>query len=106
MQIEIIRGLPADATISLYRCGPMVDLCTGPHLPSTGYLKACGVTNMSRAFWRADVHKEALMRVYAITFPGGWGWGGGLQGGGWGAGCAGAGGGGVGGRLWAWLCVA
>jgi hypothetical protein len=49
----------------------MVDLCHGPHLPSTGYLKAAGVTNMSRAFWRADVNKEALMRVYAITFPGG-----------------------------------
>jgi hypothetical protein len=38
-QIEIIQGLPEDATISLYRVGPMVDLCTGPHLPSTGCLK-------------------------------------------------------------------
>jgi threonyl-tRNA synthetase len=69
LQIEIIQGLPEDATISLYRCGPMVDLCHGPHLPSTGMLKAVGVTNVSRAFWRADVTKEPLQRVYAITFP-------------------------------------
>ena len=60
MQVEIISGLPADATISLYRCGPMVDLCTGPHLPNTGYLKAVAVNAMSRAFWRADVNREPL----------------------------------------------
>ncbi|WIA11803.1 hypothetical protein OEZ86_002795 [Tetradesmus obliquus] len=68
-KIEIINGLPADATISLYRVGPMVDLCTGPHLPSTSFLKAAAVTNVSRAFWRADVTKEPLQRVYGITFP-------------------------------------
>eukprot|EP00882_Tetradesmus_deserticola_P016344 GHRQ01017451.1.p1 GENE.GHRQ01017451.1~~GHRQ01017451.1.p1 ORF type:complete len:196 (+),score=110.66 GHRQ01017451.1:351-938(+) len=69
MQIEIINGLPEDATISLYRVGPMVDLCHGPHLPSTAFLKAAAVTNVSRAFWRADVTKEPLQRVYGITFP-------------------------------------
>eukprot|EP00775_Hariotina_reticulata_P003330 gene3330-3607_t len=68
-KIEIINGLPEDATISLYRVGPMVDLCHGPHLPNTSLLKAVGVTNVSRAFWRADVTKEPLQRVYAITFP-------------------------------------
>jgi hypothetical protein len=47
----------------------MVDLCHGPHLPNTSHLKAVGVTNVSRAFWRADVTKEPLQRVYAITFP-------------------------------------
>jgi threonyl-tRNA synthetase len=47
----------------------MVDLCSGPHLPNTGFLKAVGVTNCSRAFWRADVNREPLQRVYAITFP-------------------------------------
>lgn len=47
----------------------MVDLCTGPHLPSTSFLKAAAVTNVSRAFWRADVTKEPLQRVYGITFP-------------------------------------
>ena len=49
--------------------GPMVDLCSGPHIPSTSMIKAVDVTNMSRAFWRGDVTKEGLMRVYAITFP-------------------------------------
>lgn len=66
---EIITDLPADATISLYRCGPMVDLCCGPHVPSTGLLKAAAVTACSRAFWRGDVKREGLQRVYAITFP-------------------------------------
>ena len=47
-------------TISLYRCGPMVDLCTGPHLPNTGYLKAAAVSAMSRANWRGDVTREPL----------------------------------------------
>ena len=61
--------MPEDAVITVYRVGPMVDLCSGPHLPSTGFLKAVGVTNVSRAFWRADVKREALQRVYAITFP-------------------------------------
>lgn len=59
-QVEIIQGLPQEAIISLYRCGPMVDLCHGPHLPNTGYIKAHAVHNMSRAFWRADVKKEPL----------------------------------------------
>ncbi|KAK9915530.1 hypothetical protein WJX75_000385 [Coccomyxa subellipsoidea] len=66
---EIIRGLPEDATISLYRCGPMVDLCHGPHLPNTGLLRASAVSAMNRAFWRADVNREPLQRVYGITFP-------------------------------------
>ncbi|CAK0779434.1 hypothetical protein CVIRNUC_004773 [Coccomyxa viridis] len=66
---EIIQGLPQDATISLYRCGPMVDLCHGPHLPNTGLLKASAVSAVNRAHWRADVNKEPLQRVYGITFP-------------------------------------
>ncbi|KAG2439420.1 hypothetical protein HXX76_004777 [Chlamydomonas incerta] len=66
---EIIQGLPADATITIYRVGPMVDLCSGPHLPSTSYLKAISVTQMSRAFWRGDVKREPLQRVYGVTFP-------------------------------------
>jgi hypothetical protein len=61
LQVEIIQGLPDNAIISLYRCGPMVDLCHGPHLPNTGYIKAHAVHNVSRAFWRADVTKEPLM---------------------------------------------
>lgn len=68
-KIEILNGLSPDATISVYRCGPMVDLCTGPHLPSTEPIKAISVSSASRAFWRADVTREPLQRVYGVTFP-------------------------------------
>jgi threonyl-tRNA synthetase len=68
-KVEIITALPAGARITLYRVGPMVDLCRGPHVPHTGILKAVAVTSASRAFWRADVKNDPLQRVYAITFP-------------------------------------
>jgi len=68
-KVEIISGLQADATITLYRNGPMVDLCTGPHVPNTGYLKVAAVTQASRAYWRADAKKDQLQRVYGVTFP-------------------------------------
>jgi len=68
-KVELITNLPADAIISCYRCGPMVDLCTGPHIPNTGYLKALTVSATSRAHWRADVTKDPLVRVYAVSFP-------------------------------------
>jgi threonyl-tRNA synthetase len=68
-KVEIIQALPAEARITLYRVGPMVDLCRGPHVPHTGILKAVAVTSASRAFWRADVKSDPLQRVYAITFP-------------------------------------
>lgn len=68
-KIEMIEALPDSEVITCYKCGPMVDLCTGPHVPNTGVLKAVGVNNMSRAFWRADVNREPLQRVYGITFP-------------------------------------
>lgn len=50
------------------RCGPMVDLCTGPHLPNTGYLRTQAVNNLSRAFWRADVSKDPLQVCYTLGF--------------------------------------
>ena len=59
-QVEIISGLPADATISLYRCGPMVDLCRGPHLPNTGLLKATAVNFFAAAYWKGDQKRESL----------------------------------------------
>ena len=68
-KVEMISAFPDDEVISCYRCGPMVDLCHGPHVPNTGVLKAVGINNMSRAFWRADVTREPLQRVYGITFP-------------------------------------
>ncbi len=71
-QVEIISELPADAVISCYRCGPMVDLCHGPHVPNTGLLKAVGVNSMSRAFWRADVNREPLQVWCADTAVARW----------------------------------
>lgn len=68
-KLEMISAFPDEEVITCYRCGPMVDLCTGPHVPDTGMLKAVGVNNMSSAFWRADVNREPLQRVYGITFP-------------------------------------
>lgn len=69
VQLDIIRNnVEAGAVISLYRCGPMVDLCRGPHVPSTAYIKAISVTNASRAFWRGDTTQDALQRVYGISF--------------------------------------
>lgn len=68
-KMEMIQAFPDNEVISCYRCGPMVDLCTGPHVPDTGVLKAIGINNMSRSFWRADVNREPLQRVYGITFP-------------------------------------
>ncbi len=66
---EMISAFPDQEVISCYRVGPMVDLCHGPHVPTTGHLRAVGVTAMSRAFWRADVAREPLQRVYGIAFP-------------------------------------
>ncbi len=68
-KVELISNLPEDATISCYRCGPMVDLCRGPHLPDTAWIKTVSVNQCSRAHWRADVTKDPLVRVYAVTFP-------------------------------------
>ena len=68
-QVEIISALPRESRITTYRVGPMVDLCRGPHVPSTAAFKAVAVTNASRAFWRGDVKNDPLNRVYAITFP-------------------------------------
>lgn len=68
-KVELITSLPADARITVYRVGPMVDLCRGPHIPHTGFLRAVAVTGASRSFWRGDVTKDPLQRVYAITFP-------------------------------------
>jgi threonyl-tRNA synthetase len=68
-KVEMISAFDDDTTITCYRVGPMVDLCTGPHVPNTGVLKNIAINQMSRAFWRADAQKDSLQRVYGITFP-------------------------------------
>ena len=64
-QVEIITALPPDARITVYRVGPMVDLCRGPHVPHSGHFKAVSVTAASRAYWRGDVKNAPLQRVRA-----------------------------------------
>jgi len=65
---EIIASIPADQKISLYREGEFVDLCRGPHVPSTGKLKVFKLTKVAGAYWRGDHRNEMLQRVYGTAF--------------------------------------
>lgn len=65
---ELIRDLPADVTISLYRQGDFVDLCAGPHVPSTGRVKAVKLQSLAGAYWRGDQKNKMLQRIYGIAF--------------------------------------
>lgn len=62
-KVEIIEGIAAD-TVSLYRQGDWVDLCRGPHVPSTGAIKAFKLTSVAGAYWRGDSRNEQLQRIY------------------------------------------
>ncbi|MDD4108136.1 MAG: threonine--tRNA ligase [Prolixibacteraceae bacterium] len=65
---ELIKELE-DGTITLYEQGNFTDLCRGPHLPSTGYIKAVKLTSVAGAYWRGDEKNKMLTRVYGVTFP-------------------------------------
>ena len=67
-KLELIDGL-ADGTISFYTQGHFTDLCRGPHIPHTGFIKAVKLTNIAGAYWRGDEHNKMLTRIYGITFP-------------------------------------
>ncbi|GAB4858821.1 hypothetical protein Ancab_010299 [Ancistrocladus abbreviatus] len=66
---KIIKDLPEDKTITVYRCGPLVDLCRGPHIPNTYFVKAFCCLKASSAYWRGDRNRESLQRVYGISYP-------------------------------------
>jgi threonyl-tRNA synthetase len=66
---EIIASIPEDQEISLYRQGDFVDLCRGPHIPSTGRLKAFKLTKVAGAYWRGDSNNEMLQRIYGTAWP-------------------------------------
>jgi len=68
-KVELIEELPEGEIISFYKQGEFVDLCRGPHLPSTGKVKAIKLTSMSSAYWRGDAKNKSLQRVYGISFP-------------------------------------
>ncbi|MDR7865192.1 MAG: threonine--tRNA ligase [Sporomusaceae bacterium] len=65
---ELIRDLPEDVTISLYKQGEFVDLCAGPHVPSTGRVKAIKLQSLAGAYWRGDQHNKMLQRIYGTAF--------------------------------------
>ncbi|MES9957265.1 MAG: threonine--tRNA ligase [Sedimenticola sp.] len=65
---EIINDLPADETISVYRQGDFLDLCRGPHVPSTGKLKAFKLMKVAGAYWRGNSDNEMLQRVYGTAW--------------------------------------
>ena len=66
---ELIRDLPEDATISFYKQGDFTDLCAGPHLPSTGKVKAVKLTQVAGAYWRGNEKNKMLQRIYGTAFP-------------------------------------
>ncbi len=66
---EIIASIPAEQDISLYGQGGWVDLCRGPHVPSTGKLKAFKLTKLAGAYWRGDSRNEMLQRIYGTAWP-------------------------------------
>lgn len=67
-KVELISALPDDVIISLYRQGEFVDLCAGPHLPSTGRVKVVKLQNLAGAYWRGDEKRKMLQRIYGTAF--------------------------------------
>ncbi|MBN2809028.1 MAG: threonine--tRNA ligase [Deltaproteobacteria bacterium] len=68
-KVELINELPAGETISLYQSGKFVDLCRGPHLPDTSYLKGCvKLLSVAGAYWRGDEKNRMLQRIYGTAF--------------------------------------
>ena len=67
-KVELIEALE-DGTISFYSNGAFTDLCRGPHLPNTGYIKAIKLTSIAGAYWRGDEKNKMLTRIYGVSFP-------------------------------------
>ena len=67
-KVELINDLE-DGTITYYQNGTFTDLCRGPHLPDTSYIKAVKLTSIAGAYWRGDEHNKMLTRIYGISFP-------------------------------------
>ncbi|NEN23194.1 threonine--tRNA ligase [Cryomorpha ignava] len=67
-KLELIDDLE-DGTITFYEQGRFTDLCRGPHIPNTGFIKAVKLTSIAGAYWRGDENRKQLTRIYGITFP-------------------------------------
>ena len=68
-KVELIQDLPEDAIISFYQQGDFVDLCAGPHMESTGQIKAVKLQSIAGAYWRGDSDRKMLQRIYGTAFP-------------------------------------
>lgn len=67
-KIDLLKDLE-DGTITFYQQGNFVDLCRGPHIPNTGFIKAVKLMNIAGAYWRGDENNKQLTRIYGVTFP-------------------------------------
>ncbi|MDM8174830.1 threonine--tRNA ligase, partial [Olivibacter sp. 47] len=67
-KLDLIKDL-ADGSITFYTQGNFTDLCRGPHIPNTGFIKAIKLTNVAGAYWRGDESRKQLTRIYGVTFP-------------------------------------
>ncbi|SFH37507.1 threonine--tRNA ligase [Pontibacter chinhatensis] len=67
-KLDLIKDLE-DGSITFYEQGNFVDLCRGPHIPNTGFIKAAKVMNIAGAYWRGDEKNKQLTRIYGVTFP-------------------------------------
>lgn len=68
-KVELINDLPEDEVISMYTQGDFTDLCAGPHMESTGQIKAVKLMSVAGAYWRGDSNRQMLQRIYATAFP-------------------------------------
>ena len=68
-KVELINDLPKGEVISFYKQGEFVDLCKGPHIPSTGAVKAIKLLSVAGAYWRGSEKNKMLQRIYGISFP-------------------------------------
>jgi threonyl-tRNA synthetase len=67
-KLDLLEGL-ADGTITFYTQGDFTDLCRGPHIPNTGFIKAVKLMNVAGAYWRGNEKNKQLTRIYAVTYP-------------------------------------
>lgn len=67
LKIELLEGL--EGNISIYSNDEFIDLCRGPHLPSTGYVKSFKLLSVAGAYWKGDEHNQMLSRIYGVSFP-------------------------------------
>jgi len=67
-KLDLIKDLP-DGSITFYTQGNFTDLCRGPHIPNTGFIKAVKLMSVAGAYWRGDESRKQLTRIYGVTFP-------------------------------------